>query len=324
MWSSDARELAVFLAIFSVFWPYIKQLTTMVVWFSPPKFVSVSRRESILISLDSLGKWSFVDIFVLIMTLVGFKVAVMSPTGGFFDTLDLLTDFEGLYALNLYVVPCWGLYSNMIAQIVSQLSSHYVLHCHRKIVSDCLTLNQADTNLPNDGTVQTNTVKQALSQHMFASAGSIRKNVLRAVNVVLLVTTFAIAGLYLSGLFLPNFSIESYGILGVMMELGDNVPAAVKDYDILGVTNELVEQAKFTGVTSDYIGQVALSVVVVFTVLIVPLLLLLLLLYRWFVPMDEKSRWRNFILIETLSAWQYSEVFVLSIVVAAWQLGPLR
>jgi hypothetical protein len=37
--------------------------------------------------------------------------------------------------------------------------------------------------------------------------------------------------------------------------------------------------------------------------------------------MDKKQRQRNLVVNEILSAWQYMEVFVLSVVIAAWQLG---
>lgn len=277
----------------------------------------MSKSELILTKNDSLGKWSFVDIFVIIITLVGFRIIVRGPTGGMFGVLQEFPELNGLYSLDLYVVPCWGLYANMIAQIISQLSSHFIIHCHRKIVSDCLIQDEAEnSNNENIG-------KRALCKHPFTCESSRQTNVVRGVNVGLLVTALAIVCFYVCGCLFTIFSIESYGILGVLVEVGENTTAAVAEYTILDIVEEVAGQARFTGMTTDYIGLVALSGVFIFTVLIVPMLLVLLLLCRWLVPMDKKGRWRNFILIETLSAWQYSEVFILSIVIAAWQLGPL-
>jgi len=42
---------------------------------------------------------------------------------------------SGFYALDLLVIPKWGLYANMIAQLISQISSHYIIHYHRYVVS---------------------------------------------------------------------------------------------------------------------------------------------------------------------------------------------
>ena len=36
--------------------------------------------------------------------------------------------------IDLVVIPMWGLYANMIAQLISQISSHFIIHYHRHIV----------------------------------------------------------------------------------------------------------------------------------------------------------------------------------------------
>jgi uncharacterized paraquat-inducible protein A len=64
------------LLIFSGVWPYTKQLVSLVLWFTPPRAVSVSRRENIFLWLDALGKWSMIDVFILVMTLAVFRVSV--------------------------------------------------------------------------------------------------------------------------------------------------------------------------------------------------------------------------------------------------------
>lgn len=73
LWEAGGKELAVILLIFSGIWPYTKQLITLVIWFLPPSKLSTSRRESILLGLDRFGKWSMIDIFVLVISVVGFR-----------------------------------------------------------------------------------------------------------------------------------------------------------------------------------------------------------------------------------------------------------
>merc|ERR1712154_470680 len=41
----------------------------------------------------------------------------------------------------------------------------------------------------------------------------------------------------------------------------------------------------------------------------------------WFVPLTNKTRARNEVLNDILGAWQYMEVYVLSIVITAWQIS---
>lgn len=66
--------MIIFLLSFA--WPYSKQLIVLGLWFAPPTTVSVSTRGSALHWLDLLGKWSIVDIFVLVMVLVGFRLSI--------------------------------------------------------------------------------------------------------------------------------------------------------------------------------------------------------------------------------------------------------
>jgi uncharacterized paraquat-inducible protein A len=73
---AGARELAVIIFLLSFAWPYTKQLITLGLWFAPPTMVSVSRRGSIFLWLDALAKWSMIDVFVLVLTIVSFRVSV--------------------------------------------------------------------------------------------------------------------------------------------------------------------------------------------------------------------------------------------------------
>ena len=99
IWDAGGKELAVMIFIFSVIWPYTKQLITLVVWFSSPRTLSMSRRGSTLSWLDTLAKWSMVDIMTLIVTVAGFRISIQSPDVGFLP--------EDFYSLDLLVVPMW-------------------------------------------------------------------------------------------------------------------------------------------------------------------------------------------------------------------------
>lgn len=73
IWNAGGKELAILILVFSGIWPYMKQLITLVLWFLPPSRCSVYRRESILLWLDCLGKWSMIDIFVLVISIAAFR-----------------------------------------------------------------------------------------------------------------------------------------------------------------------------------------------------------------------------------------------------------
>ena len=85
----------------------------------------------------------------------------------------------------------------------------------------------------------------------------------------------------------------------------------------------LLQQAKFTGTFGDWIGLGSLSVIFVTTVCLIPIAHLCLNVYRWFKPMNRGQRRRIMVITEALAAWQYLDVYIVSIVIASWQLGPL-
>jgi hypothetical protein len=41
---------------------------------------------------------------------------------------------EDLYRVDMLVVPLWGLYANMMAQLLSQITSHAIIYYHRRVV----------------------------------------------------------------------------------------------------------------------------------------------------------------------------------------------
>lgn len=76
LWKAGGYELAILIILFSGVWPYVKQLMSLFLWFVPPSTVSVDTRGKTLQWLDFLAKWSMVDIFTLLISLVAFRTTV--------------------------------------------------------------------------------------------------------------------------------------------------------------------------------------------------------------------------------------------------------
>jgi len=312
MWESGAKELAVFIIIFSLIWPYTKQLTTLCLWCMPPNWVSVSRREFILLWLDALGKWSFIDIFVLIMSIASFRVSVNNP--------DLSLFPDKFYAFNMMVVPQRGLYSNMTGQLVSQVSSHFILFYHRKVIA----IANQDSFGSEDAEKGTDMTTTALRHHVFDKGFSKDTKTLKfydAISYGLVFVSCAIAVLVIYGCIYPSFSLDVLGLVGVAVESGLNKEEAYSSHHLFSIVQLLSDQASFLDNTSDYVGLGILSAVLIFTVLIVPLVQVMMIIIRWFVPLSKQGKYQNFVISEALQAWQYTEVYILAIIIATWQLG---
>jgi Paraquat-inducible protein A len=74
MWNAGAREMSIFIMVFSVIWPYTKQFVSLLCWCLPPGRLSISTRGSTFLILDALAKWSIVDIFVMLISMVAFRL----------------------------------------------------------------------------------------------------------------------------------------------------------------------------------------------------------------------------------------------------------
>jgi hypothetical protein len=333
IWNAGGKELAIMILLFSGVWPYTKQVITLALWFLPPTKVSVSRRGSTFLWLDALAKWSMVDIFVLVITVAGFRVSVKSPDVGFLP--------EDFYSLDLLVVPMWGLYANMIAQIISQVSSHCIVYYHRKIVADAterheesLNLKSTDTFIIDDEEEESTPfastslplsihveTKDKLASHAFARPHRGERDKLvarRGVDLMLIGVALVMSVLVILGCVLPAFSQEILGIIGVMVESGQEFKQANKEHSLISIIEMFFEQARFTGRAADFVGLGSLAALLFLSVLIVPVVQGGVLLYQWFRPMTRKTRGRIAVLVEILQAWQYAEVFLLAMIIASW------
>lgn len=350
IWNAGGRALAILILIFSGIWPYTKLLLTFALWFASPSSVSVSRRGSILLWLDWLAKWSMIDIFVLVISIAAFRVSITSPDASYLP--------EDFYSVEMMVIPLWGLYANMLAQLVSQISSHVIIHYHRKICSNATYISSADfaiSGSPRQSpvhsgdaqvfradmekseaaadclealhaaqfeTIATNEMlHEALCKHQFSRPhrGETEKLVARSfVNKLLLFSAICLTILIVIGCTLPSFSLELFGLVGVAVEYGQDSEDATRYHSIFSVVRLLFDQAEYLGTPKDYIGLGILSVLFLCTLLVVPAIQTGFLLKQWFSETTNLQKEKMAVRLEMLQAWQYLDVYLVALLVSSW------
>ena len=72
MWDAKVFLLAILIAFFSGFWPYLKIFIMFLAWILPHEKLSECWRQRLLSAMDTLGKWSLIDGFVLTIMMVAF------------------------------------------------------------------------------------------------------------------------------------------------------------------------------------------------------------------------------------------------------------
>jgi Paraquat-inducible protein A len=80
LWNTGSFPLAIWIALTSISWPYLKLALGMFAWVVPSR--NHRQREQLLEVADVLGKWSFVDIFVLLIIMVAFRSSISLGFGG--------------------------------------------------------------------------------------------------------------------------------------------------------------------------------------------------------------------------------------------------
>jgi len=112
LWNNDMPQLATLLFCFSVIFPYCKLTLCMISWLLPlpPGF-----RGKLLCVLNTLGKWSFIDAYVL-MTLMGL------------GSLD--TKMHGGIGVAIFIDPRPSFVSFLVATVISLILGEVIGHCH--------------------------------------------------------------------------------------------------------------------------------------------------------------------------------------------------
>lgn len=256
--------------------------------------------------------------FSLSLSMFLFSVRIQSP--------DLAFVPEDFYSVDLLVVPMWGLYANMIAQLISQVSSHYVVHYHRKIISrakeEFNKKHGLETEFETSAEEEEDVAReQRLCHHLFSRPHrnmSAKLTVRRFVNRAIMFGSLVLCVMLGVSCGIPSLKLEIWGVIGLLIELGQNLEPAVRYEGVFSMAKLLVDQAKYLGGFANHIGMGFLAFLFVLTVFIVPVLQIVTLVYHWAAPLAPKRRKKVALVLEILQAWQYVEVYLLAIIIESW------
>ena len=341
--------LGIILLGFSVVWPYVKLVILAAMFTLPPRWVRPVRRQSIMQWIDTLGKWSMFDVFALSGCMALFYIEVYSPATVLFPL--------GYYGIILSMTPVWGMFANLIAQIISQGLSIFGLWAHdQAYITDWHTFHGGKEGSEENKGLQLLPAKDGESQpsgkdvNGGADKGDVapRKAALvttppmpplavmsqktpgvehqqqftSCAKLLLLAMLVATMAMIVCGNFIIGFKLEVVGVLGLIQELA--IPgSSVRSFTPISVAQGMARAIPPNEGAGIVIGTWALIVVMVACVLVVPLAQASALLALWVLPMPLK--WIKWLLKanEILASWQYMEVFLISVMVGGIQIPIL-
>jgi len=119
MWNGGIYPLSLLILCFSGIWPYAKLGLMILCWLLPLKFLPYKHRERMLIVLDTMGKYSLIDSYVMVMMIVAFRFKII-PLNSVSAEFDIIVE------------PNSGIYTFLIATLLSLFWTHIIIHYHRK------------------------------------------------------------------------------------------------------------------------------------------------------------------------------------------------
>ncbi|KAH3756102.1 Paraquat-inducible protein A [Pelomyxa schiedti] len=300
MWEAGIWPLSLLIAVFSGAWPYLKLLLMFGGWIAPAWILSVKRRELLLMILDALGKWSLIDSYVMILTLVGFNLKIEMPVHE-----TEMYEPSGDFVIEVVVEPLYGFTIYILATAVSLTLSHIIVALHR------YSEGTAKSSEPQGKDGNPPSACNALCVTALPSR-SIRARVAFAVTVGVLIT-FALV-LLLMGIIYPSFKYVFGGAVGwFLTATGQPIEA---EYSVLSLTRAIPRSTCGLKMAATRVIQVVFATTSIFA----PLGHLVSLVILWFMPMSVRAQRGWYTLCEVLNAWSSIDVFIVAIITALLEI----
>lgn len=315
MWNAGTIFLSLAIAILSGAWPYVKNIMLIYAWVAPTTLLGSHKRGFMLEALDALGKWSLIDLYVLIMLCVGFRFYIKSSMN------TALTDYlpADAVVVDVVVSPQWGIYGFLFGAIGSLLANHLMIYWNRK----ALDADEAFEDKINGTFVEeTPTAKIAVSQYRFNAADASGRIYGFGPGTKLAVTALGVlAGLFiLVGSFVPLINFQFMGIAGIAINLVDPT-LATATYSSVEIAAGIVR-----GASPDFgtrLGILFLQAIFLAFALIVPIALLITFGVLWYVPLTLKAQRSATFLCEIFMAWEALIILIASVLGAVLQISQL-
>jgi hypothetical protein len=287
MFQANVYILMSLVLIFSGIWPYVKLLLMFFSFTITQSRFSVRRRESLLIWLDALGKYSLVDSFVLVLMLVSFRFNLNFPEIGVVDS---------------FVTPSFGFYLFLTGTILSLVIGHLVTFLHRYS-----NLRQiSDDHLARKISIRNHSFQ---ARDFYGYAQNVKFTSIASTLWCLLIIASAI--LILIGSTNKFLVFEFQGIVGNIM--GTQQKA---QFSLISLGTSLSSSVQDSG----HFGIKLIQCTYFFFSLLMPCLGLLNIFILTYTPMSLRNLQRAICAAEICNAWSAAEVFLLSVVVSMLEL----
>ena len=292
MCKAEVYFLALIVALFSGIWPYLKLVLMLISFVLPTSILNKRKREKILMRLDSTGKWSILDSYVMILMLVAFHFHIQFP-------LTEQSEIEKGAIVNVFVYAAYGFLTLIIGTVISLCLSHIITHLHRSLDE------HPDQNKGEKAESYTALIS-------FAESKIFDKKIFQVIISILLILTLC---LVIIGSFITSFSFYFHGLAGYALDLFKITPH--REYSVIQLGFSVPESYENP---NDKVIRFTQAIYFI-TVFIMPVSTLLNIMFLWFVPLPRKIQKFFYNIAEILNAWSCLDVFIIAIIAAIMQIS---
>ena len=325
MWDAEVYLLAILIAFFSGFWPYLKIAVMFLAWTLPVRQFSEETRNIWLIVMDVLGKWSLIDTFVLTLMMVAFYFEMFIGS-----------------SIQVYVTvyPEVGFYTFLLGTIMSLVIGHVTLHEHRiamkplEMSSDQATrkpkLVNEEVEAYSDNCMNEKIASMNHLYHISSEIGEylgsekvarrdgdvVKPDYYVAVTLLGKVAMVLLVGINLLllslGVIAYSFQFEFKGLTGLLLGDSSTVP-----YSFYGIGVGLPAASGNVSDPAPYVIQFFYFIYG----FAVPVTVCLVIIAVWVFPLSYKTLKKALIGLEILHAWSALDVFCLSVFAANLEIS---
>lgn len=316
-WNSGAIPLALIIVVASGYWPYTKIVLLMFSWFVPATIILPHTRGNLIEVLDTLGKWSLIDAYVLIILQVAFRIYITSATVDQFNVLP-----DGLLTVDVVVNPGFGIYGFVLATMSSLLVNHVMIWVHEKTVEH----DDALEDKINGHVIPRRKPRKIAIKNYAYRRGDDINGVYNYYGFgpgtkVIVGALLTLSFLFIAvGLFVPLVTFTFSGIVGIFLQIVDENLASTTN-SALSIAAAVAEGAKSD--LSSQMGIIFLQVVYVGFVAITPIATLVLFGVLWFRKLTLQAQKQLLFATKIVAAWEALAVLIVSVIAALFQIQQL-
>lgn len=324
-WNSGAWPLAVLIAVASCMWPITKNLVLLFLWFAPTTIVKAERRRFILEVLDMLGKWSFLDVFVIVITLAALSTYVV---GAYYANLSFLDD--DIFITDVNVTPESGLTLLAFVAALSLLVNHLVMFYHDKVAESNQRSEDRANGYDDIARMIPKRVNRKISIMNYEFTGLTRSGATRVVHPVaakcivgMLVLSLV---LIVVGIIVPLITFELRGLIGILLEeisanstRLDGQQLNVKTYSVISMGQKLSTSP--TSTPFEVLSLFFFKVMYAIAVYVGPIILVLIMGALFVFPVNMNTGKSLFFWTKIASYWAGLEIWMVAMILTILEIS---